>query len=260
VQWENWRKAYWLFDLFSSVLDIVSQNTRNEGQLDSGIVDIKAKGVEMKESPKTVHVDRLSGASTVLFTFTIDRGVTWELANSMLEERMKDEPCSSNNGFYESRREWIGRRHWLLAFEGSSEGMYKVIRPAVGEASRVMPLVELKSKYRKVSSIDKIGKGWQEEYDASSKQCMHGPKCKLGSSCTVGKRLQEINILGGLILPVWGVIEKALAKQARPVHKRIRVARLETTNENQRYVGLIIPNAAVESVLEGLQWVQDIDD
>lgn len=33
-----------------------------------------------------------------------------------------------------------------------------------------MPLVELKSKYRKVSSIDKIGNGWQEEYDASSKQ------------------------------------------------------------------------------------------
>jgi hypothetical protein len=36
--------------------------------------------------------------------------------------------------------------------------------------SREMPLVELKSKYRKVSSIDKIGNGWQEEYDASSKQ------------------------------------------------------------------------------------------
>jgi hypothetical protein len=42
---------------------------------------------------------------------------------------------------------------------------------------------------------------------------MHGPKCKVGSHCTVGKRLQEINILGGLILPVWGVVEKALAKQ-----------------------------------------------
>jgi hypothetical protein len=33
-----------------------------------------------------------------------------------------------------------------------------------------MPLTELKSKYRKVSSIDKVSKGWQEEYDASSKQ------------------------------------------------------------------------------------------
>jgi hypothetical protein len=29
----------------------------------------------------------------------------------------------------------------------------------------------------------------------------------------VGRRLQEINILGGLILPVWGAVEKALAKQ-----------------------------------------------
>lgn len=44
-------------------------------------------------------------------------------------------------------------------------------------------------------------------------QCMHGPKCKIGSFCTVGRRLQEVNILGGLILPVWGTIEKALAKQ-----------------------------------------------
>ena len=29
----------------------------------------------------------------------------------------------------------------------------------------------------------------------------------------MGRRLQEINILGGLILPVWGAVEKALAKQ-----------------------------------------------
>lgn len=44
-------------------------------------------------------------------------------------------------------------------------------------------------------------------------QCMHGPKCKLGSYCTVGRRLQEVNLLGGLILPVWGTVEKALSKQ-----------------------------------------------
>jgi hypothetical protein len=29
----------------------------------------------------------------------------------------------------------------------------------------------------------------------------------------VGRRLQEVNVLGGLILPVWGTIEKALSKQ-----------------------------------------------
>jgi len=94
----------------------------------------------------------------------------------------------------------------------------------------------------------------------SSFQCMHGSKCKIGSYCTVGRRLQEVNILGGLILPVWGTIEKALAKQVRQIHKRIRVVRLVTTNDSpQRIVGLLIPNSAVESVLTGLQWVQDID-
>ena len=44
-------------------------------------------------------------------------------------------------------------------------------------------------------------------------QCMHGPNCKLGNFCTVGRRIQEVNVLGGLILPVWGTIEKALSKQ-----------------------------------------------
>ncbi|XP_066343791.1 protein FORGETTER 1-like isoform X1 [Miscanthus floridulus] len=249
-----------LFDLFTSILDIVLHNARIEGQLDSGIVYIRAKNVEMKESPKTVHTDSLSGASTVLFTFTIDRGVTWELAKAKLEEREKDGAGTSNDGFYESRREWMGRRHFILAFEGSTEGIYRIIRPAIGEALREMPSTELKSKYRKVSSIDKVSKGWQEEYDASSKQCMHGSKCKIGSYCTVGRRLQEVNILGGLILPVWGTIEKALAKQVRLIHRRIRVVRLVTTNDSQRIVGLLIPNSAVESVLTGLQWVQDIDD
>lgn len=42
---------------------------------------------------------------------------------------------------------------------------------------------------------------------------MHGPKCKTGSFCTVGRRLQDVNVLGGLILPVWGTIEKALSSQ-----------------------------------------------
>lgn len=46
-------------------------------------------------------------------------------------------------------------------------------------------------------------------------QCMHGPNCKLGSFCTVGRRLQEVNVLGGLILPVWGTVERVLSKQVR---------------------------------------------
>ncbi|GER33848.1 RING/FYVE/PHD zinc finger superfamily protein [Striga asiatica] len=249
-----------LFELFLGILDLLVQKARVEGNIDSGIVDIKANTIELQGTPKTVFVDSMSGASTVLFTFTLDRGITFESASTLLEEKRKDESGSSNNGFYESRREWMGKRHFILAFEGSAPGMYKICRPAIGESIREMPLAELKDKYRKLSSLERARNGWEDEYGASSKQCMHGPKCKLGNFCTTGRRLQEANVLGGLILPVWGTIEKALSKQFRQSHKRLRVVRIETTADSQRIVGLLIPNAAVESVLQDLAWVQDVDD
>lgn len=249
-----------LFDFFVGILDLLVRNARMEGHLDSGIVDMKANNIEIRGKPKIVHVDHMSSASTMLFTFTLDRGIKWEFARNLLDEKEKDENCSANNGFYESRREWMGRRHFLLAFECSGSGVYKVFRPALGEAIREMPLKELKTKYRKMLSLEKARSGWEDEYEGSSKHCMHGPNCKWGSFCTVGRRVQEVNVLGGLILPIWGTIEKALSKQVRQSHKRIRVVRIETTTDNQRIVGLLVPNAAVESVLQDLEWVQDIDD
>ncbi|KAL0353361.1 UNVERIFIED_CONTAM: protein FORGETTER 1 [Sesamum angustifolium] len=252
-----------LFELFVGILDLLIQNARVEGHLDSDNDYIHIW--------QTVHVDSMSGASTVLFTFTLDRGMTWESASTLLEEKQKDESGSSNNGFYESRREWMGKRHFILAFENSASGMYKIYRPNLGESIREMPLAELKDKYRKLSALEKAHSGWEDEYEVSSKQRLL-PGCLVqycGSFLWVylgkgflgkGRRLQEVNVLGGLILPVWGTIEKALSKQARQSHKRIRVVRIETTLDNQRIVGLLIPNAAVESVLQDLAWVQDIDD
>ncbi|KAL8195817.1 hypothetical protein R6Q57_025570 [Mikania cordata] len=247
-----------LFELFVGILEYLLQNARHEGHLDAGIVDMKANTIELLGTPKTVHTDHMSGASTVLFTFIMDRGITWEAASSLLNEKQKD-ASSSYNGFYESKREWLGRRHFLLAIEGSF-GMFKIFRPAIGETLREMSITELKDKYRKTVSLEKAHSGWKDEYEISSKQCMHGPNCKLGSFCTVGRRKQEVNVLGGLILPVWGTIEKALSKQARLSHRRLRIVRIETTTDIQRIVGLLVPNAVVESVLQDLSWVQEIDD
>lgn len=109
---------YRIFELFVSILDLLIQKARIEGNLDSGIVDMRANVVELRGSPKvycfpyinyhfsvcffiyrykfffinfllltklisiilqTVHVDPVSGASTMLFTFSLDRGVTWEV-------------------------------------------------------------------------------------------------------------------------------------------------------------------------------------
>ncbi|CAN0901876.1 Protein FORGETTER 1 [Linum grandiflorum] len=249
-----------LFELFVRILDLLVHNARIEGNLDSGIIDMRASVIELKGPPKTVHVDQMSGASTVLFTFSMNRGLPWEAANAMLEEKQKDGIVGSNDGFYESKREWLGKRHFILAFESTASGLFKIVRPAVGESVREMSLSELRSKYRKLSSLEKACKGWEGEYELSSAQCMHGPKCKIGSFCTVGRRVQEVYILGGIVLPVWGTIEKALSKQGRISHKRLRIVRLETTSDNQRIVGVLVPSGAVEAVLEDLAWVEEVDD
>ncbi|KAI8568822.1 hypothetical protein RHMOL_Rhmol02G0230100 [Rhododendron molle] len=242
-----------LFELFVSIFDLVIQKARLEGYFDSGIVKMRANTIELRGNPKVVHEDPMSGASTLLFTFTLDRGTTWKSASALLDEKQKDGSDLTNIGFYESRKEWMGRRHFLLAIKGSASGLYKIVRPATGDTlSREMLSSELKEKYIKVSYLERARSGWEAEYEVSSKQCMHGPNCKLGNFCTVGRRLQEVNVLGGLILQIWGSIEKVISKQAHQSHKRLRVVRIETTTNNQQIVGLLIPNAAVASVLQGL--------
>ena len=81
----------------------------------------------------------------------------------------------------------------------SASGMFKIVRPAVGESvryqilpglvkayiesivltnpfslSREMPLAELKNKYRKLLSLEKAHSGWEDEYEVSSKQVQKG--------------------------------------------------------------------------------------
>ncbi|GAV85321.1 Helicase_C_4 domain-containing protein [Cephalotus follicularis] len=133
-----------LFELFVSILDVLVQNARIEGNLDYGIVYMRANIVELEGTPK--------------------------FASTMLEEKQKDGLSPANDGFYESKREWLGRCHFILAFESTTSGMFKIVRPAIGESIREMPLPELKNKYRKMSSLQKAHSGWEDEYEVSSKQ------------------------------------------------------------------------------------------
>ncbi|XP_076928744.1 protein FORGETTER 1-like [Bidens hawaiensis] len=247
-----------LFELFVSILDHLVSKARDEGHIDNGIFDLKGNSVELQGTPKTVYTDHMSGASTVLYTFIVGRGITWEAASALLNEKQEGGPGSFANGFYESQREWLGRRHFLLAIQSSS-GTFKIYRPATGETLREMPIIELKAKYSKMTSLEKAQRGWKADYETSTKLCMHGPNCKLGRFCTVGRSSQEVNVLGGLILPIWGAIQKALSKQVRPSYKRTRVARVETT-DNEKIVGLLVPNAEVGSVLKDLACAQDMDE
>ena len=117
----------------------------------------------------------------------------------------------------------------------------------------------------------------------SELQFMHGPKCKLGSflygrqkntasKCTwwpyspnLGNNWEgsiktgNYQVIGSIYsfssqLPDVICEFKIYWKQARQSHRRLRVVRIETTTDNRRIVGLLVPNAVVGPVLQGLSF------
>lgn len=58
-----------------NILDLLAQKVRIDGNLDTGIIDLKANVIELRGTPKIIFVDQMSGASIVLFTFIWDHDV-----------------------------------------------------------------------------------------------------------------------------------------------------------------------------------------
>lgn len=79
---------------------------------------------------------------------------------------------------------------------------------------------------------------WSEVYNSTGRQKI---------------RVKEHNILAGMILPIWAVIDKALSGQSREHDKQLQVVRLQMTNNDRRLVGVLVPQGAMEMVLDGLQ-------
>lgn len=64
---------------------------------------------------------------------------------------------------------------------------------------------------------------WQHQYSVS------GDKPERGVSARGSWRVRELVLIGGLVLPIWGMVERALVKQHRPADRRMHVLRLQTT-------------------------------
>ena len=66
---------------------------------------------------------------------------------------------------------------------------------------------------------------WQHQYQAAAQ------KSEKGLGGKGGWRVRELVLIGGLVLPIWGLVEQALVKQQRPIDRRMHVLRLQTTGD-----------------------------
>lgn len=73
-------------------------------------------------------------------------------------------------------------------------------------------------------------------------------------------RLQEVNVLDGVIIPVWGNIQMDLSKQVRQILKKICIVRVEAISDKRHIVRLLVSNAIVKIVLQGVTSVKELVD
>ena len=80
---------------------------------------------------------------------------------------------------------------------------------------------------------------WEEAFERAAEECMHGPGCKAGAGCRVGRRHNQFQIVTGSVIDVWSRIMKCKGLEKQ----RLKVARCETL-DGERLVGLDFPKLA----------------
>ncbi|GJP33083.1 hypothetical protein CLOM_g17648 [Closterium sp. NIES-68] len=90
------------------------------------------------------------------------------------EMRQWRERAARVNGFYVSQREWLGRKHYVLAIlcapSPAQKASVQIFRPRTSAANRPTPLVDFLDKYSKLppSKLSSLQAIWDTEYEESA--------------------------------------------------------------------------------------------
>ncbi|GIL61313.1 hypothetical protein Vafri_15702 [Volvox africanus] len=221
-----------LFAYYAAVLGAEIQKARAEGKYSEGLADVAGTRIRL-QSRNVMWVDPLSRLVTTNTAFSVDRGLSWEAAKRRLErERLPGD----SSGFRMSRRPLGSSYLVLLALQKpGARNLFSIARPNTGAAYFDMDRSDLEAKYLPPpapgSSAEAQLEGlWRTAYEAALKQCSHGPGCRLGPDCGVGRRITTVNVLSGSVVRVWGVLEAVLSRREMELPKMertLRVVRVE---------------------------------
>ncbi|KAJ8310282.1 hypothetical protein KUTeg_012147 [Tegillarca granosa] len=197
---------------------------------------------------------------TRLVNLQIDRGMSWDSAMIRFQNHNR-----KDDGFYKSKREMFGKTQYLLAtLKENSTHVFRIARPNTGLSQFEEEKSDLLQRYAPITP-DKAEKGWQEQYERTKNQCMHGSGCKTGRSCKVGSRCYSMHLLCGSIVTIMSVLESTLNKFAAKLNlskseATIRVVRVKL-DDGERVVGIRYPElliSEVEKVLKEQKAIENI--
>uniref|UniRef100_A0A5S6QQW1 Strawberry notch AAA domain-containing protein n=1 Tax=Trichuris muris TaxID=70415 RepID=A0A5S6QQW1_TRIMR len=249
-----------LFQYFSDTLKEVIEQAKRDGRYDLGILDLGQTHEKVKKLKTTTYVGTLksTGMKTELHVVSVERGMLWHEAMDLYCQNMGDD-----DGFYISSNTRLRPTSILVcAARGrrstkNDQQLFTVYKPYCSINAKVEPLSQIKQRYRKVLPKD-AEPIWKEQYLSSGVNCQHvywHGKCKAvesGQLCEMGKRVRIFHILSGSVVATWNLLEEVVASASTRQQNRMQVVRLRT-DQNQKLVGLIIPNSCVQTLMTYLQ-------
>ena len=214
-----------LFDYFAELFDQTVRYAKATGTYDEGVTDIKALAIRLGEAPVVVHLDKVTGAETVLYTLEVDRP-----AETVSFERANRLRLNYEGSFVQHRksREYalvLPSGHHTDPKDGTTFLTYSVWKPERERTSYIRQ-AELNERYRPVQSKDAM-QWWQNRFTAAP---------------TV--ETSHTHIIAGAIIPLWH-------KLKTDTESRLSVVRV-CTKDGQRIVGVEIPRTGIAKVLRSL--------
>ena len=165
-----------------------------------------------------------------LFKVGCDRGVSLAQAREFLDQRRASlgSRLHEAEGFYRSRK-CIGVRngiHSYLQVIRHTNGNSLIIRPCTGWGG-AMPAQNrdaYSTRFLKLPD-EEAAAGWEECRSYALRACAHGPGCRNGDACIIGKRVNWIYMLSGSSTHEYWHVLKAHGSSARGVLKDRKRAR-----------------------------------
>jgi hypothetical protein len=214
-----------LFDYFAELFDQTVRYAKANGTFDEGVTDIAALAIRLAKPPVVVHVDKVTGAETVLYILEVDQPsdtVSFDVADRLRR--------GEGGAFFQNRKTAdfiLGLRSGRHTDpqKGATFQTYSVWTPESGRRGYIRE-GELNEKYAAVRP-EKVEQWWMQKYAAA-------PPIETS----------HLHIVAGAIIPLW---QRLKTKD----DSRLFVTRV-STKDGQRIVGVPIPPARVRNVLKSI--------
>lgn len=215
-----------IFDKFCDIFQELVLKAKAEGTFDEGVTDLRAESIRLVKT-ETLSEDHLTGAKTEYYKLEQDIKTT-PTPFSKVQAIAKIVTNNRLQGYF------INSRSKNICFIYEIEGKTDVM---TGRLTR--RFVRQTPRAKDSVTLDEINNNYYEVTENEAE-----PHWEKAFNNTPPVTVQEVHIIGGVILPLWYKLKKSDATD----EEKMRIVRT-TTDDGHRIVGIQIPPRKIKDIV-----------